>query len=155
LEGFRNGLENVCRCDEQNLREVKRNVQIIVAEARILLRVERLQQRCRGIASKVPADFVHLIQHKDRIVGLRAADSLYDLARQRSDIGSTVAPDFGLVMNAAEREPHEFATQSPGNRFSERRLTDSRGAHEAENRPLHFWFQLQDRQILQDALLYL
>ena len=42
-----NRIEQVRRGDEQHLRQIERHVEVVVAEAEVLLRIERFQQRRR------------------------------------------------------------------------------------------------------------
>ncbi len=42
-----------------------------------------------------------------------------------------MASDLGLVMHAAEAEPHEFAAHGAGDRLAERGLADAGRADEA------------------------
>ena len=64
-----------------------------------------------------------------------------------------MAPDLGLVMHAAEAEPHEFAARGARNRLAERGLADARRADEAEDRALALGVQLAHGEIFEDALL--
>ncbi len=64
-----------------------------------------------------------------------------------------MAPDLGLVMHAAERQPHEFAAHGAGDRLAERGLADARRADEAQDRALALGLQLAHREIFEDALL--
>ena len=53
--------------------EVERHVQVVVAEADVLLRVEHFEQRARRIAAEVGADLVDLVDHEQRVVGAGVA----------------------------------------------------------------------------------
>ena len=64
-----------------------------------------------------------------------------------------MASDLGLVMHAAERQPHEFAAHGAGDRLAERGLADAGRADEAQDRALAFGLQLAHREIFEDALL--
>ena len=75
------GIEHVRRRDEQHLRQIERHVQIVVAEAEVLLGIERLQQRRGRIAAEIASHLVDFVEHKHRIVGFRAANALHNLAR--------------------------------------------------------------------------
>ena len=69
-QGGRDRLEHVGRGDEHHPREVEIDVQVMVAERRVLLGVEHLQQRRGGVAPEVGAELVDLVEHEDRVVGL-------------------------------------------------------------------------------------
>ena len=57
------------------------HIQIVVAERRILLRIERFQQRRSRITAKVAPHFVDFIEHEHRIFRLRTPNALNDLPR--------------------------------------------------------------------------
>ena len=61
--------------------------------------------------------------------------------------------DLGLVMHAAERQPHEFAAHGAGDRLAERGLADAGRADETQDRALALGLQLAHREIFEDALL--
>jgi hypothetical protein len=80
---LRNRIEHVRGGNEQHLREIERHVQVVVAESRVLLRIERFQQRRRRIAAEVAPHLVNFVEHEHRIFRLRAPNALNDLPRQR------------------------------------------------------------------------
>ena len=82
------------------------------------------------------AELVHLVEHHHRIALAGLADRLDDVARQRADIGAAVAADFGLIMHAAETQPHEFAARRARNALAERGLADAGRTDEAQDRAL-------------------
>ena len=59
-----------------------------------------------------------------------------------------------LVAHAAERDAGKLASQRIGHAPAERGLANARRADEAKNRPFQFVLQLDDRQELQQAVLY-
>ena len=132
-----NRIDPVGRGDEQNLRKIERHVEIVIAESRVLLRIENLHQRRRRIAAEIAAELIHFVEHEHRIVGFGSAQSLNDLARQRADIGAAVAADFGFVMHAAEGDAHELASERASDGFAERGLAHAWRPDEAEDRALH------------------
>jgi hypothetical protein len=66
-----------------------------------------------------------------------------------------VAPDLGLVSDAADRDAHELAPERAGNRLPERGLADSWRPDEAEDRPREILLELRDGEMLDDPLLHL
>ena len=48
----RNGVQNVCRSDKYDIAQVERDFQVMVAEGIILLRVQRLQECGRWVATE-------------------------------------------------------------------------------------------------------
>ena len=111
-QGLGDGVKHVRRGDEKNLRQVEGDVEIVVAEARVLLGIERFEQSRSGIAAEVAADLVDFVEHENRIFGFGAANALDDLSGQCADVGAAMAANFGFIVHAAQREPHELAAQS-------------------------------------------
>jgi hypothetical protein len=56
--------------------------------------------------------------------------------RHRADVGPAVAADLGLVVDSAERDPHEPARHRARDRLPERGLPDARRPDEAQDRLL-------------------
>ena len=69
---LRDGIHPVRRGDEQNLRQVERNVEVVIAERVVLFRVEHFHQRRRRVAAEIAAELVDFVEHHDRIVGFAA-----------------------------------------------------------------------------------
>ncbi len=153
------GVDHVCGGDEQDLREVELHVQVVVAEAVVLGRVEHLEQRRRRIAAPVVADLVDLVEHHDRVEGAGLAQGADQPSRQGADVGAPVAADLGLVADAAQADARELAPQGAGHGLAERRLAGSGGADQGQDHPalalVHAALAAQapDRQVLEDALL--
>ena len=61
--------------------------------------------------------------------------------------------DLGLVVDAAQADTDELASQRLGDALAQRGLAGSRGAGETEDRTLHVLLELADRQILEDSVL--
>ena len=112
--------------NEKNLREIIVQIEIVVAEGEILLGVEHFEQGRRGVATEIHAHLVDFIETEHRVVALDLFEALDDLSRQRADVGAPVAPDFGLIAHAPEREPDEVAVHRPCNRAGERCFADAR-----------------------------
>ncbi len=105
------GSDDVRGRDEHHVREIVGDLEVVVGEGVVLLRVEHLEQRRRGIAAEVVADLVDLVEHEDRVDRPDLLHALDDLARERADVRSTVTADGGLVMHTAERDAVELAAQ--------------------------------------------
>ena len=76
----RNRIHDVGRGDEEHLREVEGQIEIVIPERIVLLGVENLEQRRARIAAHVVAELVDLVEHEYGIFGLRPAEALNDLA---------------------------------------------------------------------------
>ena len=148
-------LELVRGADEQDLREVEREVEVVVAEARVLLGVEHLEHRARGLAAEVGAHLVDLVDEEYRVHRLGVAQRADDRAGHRADVGAPVAADLGLVAHAADGDAHELAPQCARDRMAERRLAHPGRADEAEDRARDVVLELRDGEVLDDPLLHL
>ena len=135
------------------LRQVEGDAEIVVAEGRVLLGVEHLEQRRGRIAVEAGAELVHLVEHHHRVARAGLADRLDDVAGQRADIGAAVAADLGLVVHAAEAEPRELAAGRARDALAERGLADAGRADEAQDRALALGIELAHREIFEDAPL--
>ena len=149
----RNRIEHVRRGDEQHFGQIERDIEIVIAERVVLLRIEHLEQRRRGIAAEIRSELVDLVEDEDRVLRLRAAQTLNHLPRQRADVRPAVSADFRLVAHPAERDANEFAAERLRDGSRKRRLADAGRADEAQDRTLHLGVQLADGQVLEDAIL--
>ena len=135
--------------------KIERHIQIVIAERRVLLRIEHFHQRRRRIAPEIAAELVDLVQHQDGVHRLGPANSLDDLPRQRADVRAPVSADFRFVVHSAQRNAHEFAAHRARDRFPERSFAHARRPDEAQDRPLHSRLQFFHRQVIEQALLHL
>src|SRR5438445_10641767 len=103
-----NGILEVGRRDEHDVRKIEWYAQIVIAERAIWFGVKHFEKRSRGSPAQIHPDLVHLVHHEYRIVGAGLLDPLNDPPRQRADIGSPMTADLGLITNAAQRDPHEL-----------------------------------------------
>src|SRR5215211_2783799 len=138
-ERRRDRLELVPRADEEDPRKVEGQVEIVVAEARVLRGVEYLEHGARRVASPVRAHLVDLVDHEDRVL--------------RPGIAETA--DLGLVADTADRDANELASERARDRLPQRGLADAWGPDEAEDRSREVVLQLRDGEVLDDPLLHL
>ena len=129
----RDRVEHVGRRDKEHLAQVKRHVEIVVAELAVLLRVEHLQQRAARVAAEVAAQLVDLVEHEDRVPALDAAQALDDAARHGADVGAPEAADVGLVADAAQRQAHKLAVHGARNADAQTGLADARRPDKTEH----------------------
>ena len=142
--------------DEQHLRQVVGDAEVVIAEGGVLLGIEHLEQRRRRVAAEIGAQLVDLVEDEHRIDGARLLHALNHAPRHGADIGAAVAADLGLVANAAERHAHELAPERARDRSPERGLADPGRADEAQDRPLldaaALARQLEHAEVLEDAI---
>ena len=113
--------------DEQHLGQVEGQVDVVVLEGVVLLRVQHLEQGRRRVAAEVRAQLVHLVEHEHRVLALRAAQALDDLAGQGADVGAAVAADLRLVAHAAQADAVELAAHGGGDRPAQRLVLPTPG----------------------------
>ena len=127
-------LRDVGGRDEQDLREVELDVEVVVAERVVLRRVEHLEQGRARVAAPVGADLVDLVEHDHRVHRPGVAQRAHQAARERADVGAPVAADLGLVAHAAERHADELAPGRAGDRLADRGLAGAGRADQGEDR---------------------
>ena len=151
----RNGIRLVRGRDEHHVREIERQVHVVIAERVVLLRIEDLEKRRRRIAAEVLSELVELVDHEHRVVRPRLLQTLDHAPWHRADVGAAVSTNLRFVAHAAERDAHELSAERSRDRFPERGLADARRPDEAEDRALHLLLQLAHAEKFQDALLHL
>src|SRR3954454_7914864 len=105
----------------------------MVAERSVLLRVEHLQHRGRGIAAIVRRELVDFVQEYHRVDRSGLLHRGDDAAGHGADIGAPVPTDLRLVAHAAETDAHELATHGGGDGAAKTGLADTRRSHQAED----------------------
>ena len=97
----RNRRQGVRGGDEEHVRQIEGDFDVVVTKGMVLLGVEDLEQ-CRGrVTAKIATELVDLVEQEDWIAGAGASQALDDPARHGADIGAPVAADFRFVANAA------------------------------------------------------
>src|SRR6202030_3198223 len=120
----------------------------MIREVALLLRVEDFEQRRRWIAAPVGAHLVDLIEHEDRVARARPLHLLKNPSRHGADVGPAMTPDLRLVMDAAERQPDELASERTGNRLAQAGLPHTRRADKAQDRRAQTLRPLPDGHVL-------
>src|SRR5262249_44690488 len=124
------------RTDEKYSRKIEREIEIMIRERVVLLRIKDFEQsRCR-IAAIIGAELVNLVEHHHRIVPPRATNRLNDAAGHRTDIRAPVATQFSFIAHAAETQSLKLPRHGARNRSPKRRFADAGRAHETQNRTL-------------------
>ena len=151
-QGGRDRLQHVGGGNEHDVAQIKGDIQIMIRKRKILLRIEDLKQRGRGIAPEIAAELVDFIEHEDGVVGLGPADALDNAAGQGPDISPPMPPDLRLVPHTAQGNPDKFTAQGTGNGVAQRCFPGSRGAGETEDGPFDIGLQFAHRQVFNNAL---
>ena len=88
--------------NKQNIAQVKGQLNKMIPEGCILLRVKDLQQSRSRVTLIITAKLVDFIDQNQAIAAPRLAQSCDDPSGHGADIGLAVAADLGLVPDAAE-----------------------------------------------------
>ena len=152
-QGARDTAEAVRRDDPEDLREVERQLDVVVAERRVLRGIEHFQKCRRRVALVVHGDLVHLVEQEDGILRARLVQPLHDAPRHGADIGAAMSADLRLVADAAQGRAHELPARRARHGACQRRLADARRADETENGRMLLLRKLMDGEIFEDALL--
>ena len=148
----RYGVERICRRHEHDLAEVERQLQVIILEIVILIGVEHLQQRRRGVAVHVGGHLVYLVQKENGIVDLGVSEPADYASRQRRHVRSAVSADFRLVAHAAERHAYKLLARRARNRPHYGRFANAGRTDKAQHGRFEVVRELVNRQVFEYAL---
>ena len=129
-----NRVDPVSRRHKKYFRQIERSVDIVVAESRILFRVKDFQKSRRGVSPLIATQLVNFVQDNNWIVGTSSLDSLNNLTRKSTNIGSTMSTYLGFVSHSTKRHSGVFSSHGIGNRATQRSLSHARRSHKAQNR---------------------
>merc|ERR1719341_2440444 len=149
----RNSVEGVGGAEEKDMRKVNRNVEIVVKEGRVLLRVQHLQQCSCGVALPASPHLVNLIDQDQRILRLGLLECLHRLARHCSNICSPMPFQFCHIRKTPHRESEELPVESSGDAFGNAGLSNAGRSGETDNFTLCRSFQLAHCNELKDPFL--
>ncbi len=153
VEQRRRNVHRVGGTEEHHVREVIVDLQIMIVEVVVLLRVQHLEQ-CRGrIAAHVAAHLVDLVEQEQRVAHAHLGHLLDQTARHGTDVGAAMAANLGFVTHTAQRHANKLAIGRTCNGFGEGRLADTGRPYQAEHRPLELLHTLLHGEILKDAVL--
>ena len=150
-----NVVEIVGRADEEDAREIERQIQIVVDEVRVLRRVEHLEHRGGWVSRRTAArHFIDLVDHQHGVSHLHATKGLEDQSGHCSNIRAAMSADFRFVANAADRDAVKGAIDGARNSFAKRCFPGARWSNETEYGAVRIAAaQFTDGEVLSDALL--
>ncbi len=134
VERRRDAVDVVRGGDEEHAAEVVLALEVVVAEAVVVRRIEHLHQRRRRVAAPVAVELVELVEQHHGVVYAGLGETLDDAARHRPDVGTAVPADLGLVAHAAESDAHERSPERVGDALRDAALAGAGRAGEAEDR---------------------
>src|SRR6266496_1823750 len=148
-----NRVQDVGRSNEEYLREVVFDIEVVVYEHEVLLGIENFQQSGGWVATEIHGHLVHFIEHEDGVLGAGLLHHLDNLARKGTDVGPAMTANFGFVTHTTKRHTDKLAPRCLGYGHSERSLADSGRTDEAQNRAFGVFHQLADGKKLKNAIL--
>src|SRR6185369_14070204 len=143
----------VRRRQEEHLREVVIDLEVVIVERAILLRIEHLEKSRGWITAIIAAEFIDLVEENHRVDHFGAAHRLDDAAGHRPDVGTSMPANLRLVSYAAERHANEAASERARDRAAERRLADAGWSDETEDGTFHPFDERQHADIVEDSVL--
>src|SRR4029450_7678826 len=103
-----NRIEPVGGRDEQHLRQIEWQVEIMIGEGVVLLRIEYLEQRGGRVAPEIGPDLVDLVEQDNGISGFDAPQRLNDPTGHRSDVRSPMTANLRFIAQSPESKPREL-----------------------------------------------
>ena len=114
----------------------------MIDERIVLPGIKHFEQGAGGIAAKVCADLVDLVEHEHRIPRADAPEFLNKTPWHGTNVRAAMATDFRLISNPAKAHAGELAAKGVGDRLSEACLSHTRRTKKAENRSAALGIQL-------------
>ena len=149
----RDGIQGIGGAHEQHLGQIQTNVQVVVEEVDVLLRVQHLEQGRGRIALEGLAHLVDLVEHDHRVLDLDLLERLDQLAGHGADVGAPVALDLGLVAHATHREAIELTAERLGDGATDGGLADTWWSHQQHDGAPHVTLEGALGEELDDPLL--
>ena len=114
------GLQHVRGRQEEHVRQVEVELQIVIAERVVLRGVEDLEQRRRGIATEATGlQLVDLVDEQHRVHRARVGQRTDDATGPRSDVGTPVTTDLCFVAHTTDGDTHERTAERTRDRLTE------------------------------------
>src|SRR5206468_5976557 len=102
-------MQHIRRRDKENAREIVIDIEIMIPEGTVLLRIEDFKQSRARVAAKIASELIDLVEQDHRIDRSGPFHQLNDLPGQGTDVSSSMAANFRLVVYTAKRQSHEFS----------------------------------------------
>ena len=132
-EGAGDCVHGVGGGDEEDAREVERDIEIMIGKGVVLSGIENFEHgACLRGRRGNRAHFVDFVEHHDGIFGAGLAELGDDSAGHGTDVGAAMAADVGFIADAAESDTDEFSAHGFCDGFAERGFAHAGGTHKAE-----------------------
>jgi len=123
----------VGRSDEEHVREVVLELQVVVAEGPVLDRVEHLHEGGGRIAPPIGLHLVDLIEHHHWVVHAGPLQRVDDAAGHSPHVGPAMAADLALVPHAAQADALQRTLQALSGSHGHRGLAHSGRPYQAQD----------------------
>ena len=153
-QGSGDGIDRVRGRDENDLTEVKGDVEVAIGKVVILSRVENFEESTRGVTAEVVSDLVDLVEHENGVSRSGTADFLDEAPRHGADVSATVTADLRFVPQSADGNAGELASQCFGDGSTEAGFAYAGRAEETENGAAPIRVELTDGEILKKTALH-
>ena len=132
-EGWGHGVQDVGGRDEEDLRQVEGEIDVVVREGVVLRWIQHLEQCRSGVAPQILPQLVDLIEHEHGIPSADLLQRLDDPPGKRADVGSPMPADLRLVPHAAQGDAPELAADGSRHGLAEGGLAHAGRAHEQQD----------------------
>jgi hypothetical protein len=153
LERPWDGVEGVCRADEQDLGEVDWHIKVVVEEFPVLCRIKQLEHRACRVTLVTSPQLVNLVQDDDGIVATHTLEGLDGLSGHGAHISPPVPLDLGHVRHAPHAEAVKLPVERSGNTLADARLAHPGRPYETYDAALHGALELSHCDELENSVL--
>src|SRR5690606_3489773 len=154
IKQSRRNVQGVAGGNEHYIGQVEIDFDVVILESMVLLGIEHLKQGRRRITAEIGAHFVNLVEQEQRVTHTYLGHVLENLARHRTDVGTSVTADLGFVAHTAKRHADKFTIRRASNRLTQGGLTDTRRADQTQYGRLELVNALLYSQVLDNALFH-
>ena len=127
----------------------------MIGELVILFRVEHLEQRGGGVAPRIRAHLINLVQQHDRVLHAHAFHAVDESSGHGRDVRAPVSAHVRLVSHSAQRDALKRPRQRLGDGPRQRRLPDAGRAEETQDGRSRLGSKATHREVLHDAIFHL
>src|SRR5947209_1609899 len=104
-------MQDICCREKDHLGEIIGNLKVVIGKGMILLGVQHFQQCCGRITSKVRADLIYFVQHKQWVTYGCCLHRLDDATGQCSHIGAAMSTYLSFVVYSSQRQAYKLSVE--------------------------------------------
>ena len=150
----RNGIQCVRRCDKQHIGQVKRQLNIMIAESVVLLCIQHFEQSSSWITAGVCAHLINFVHQNQGIFAACLCQRRHNTTRHCTDISLSVSANIRFIAHTAERHACVLAVHRLCDRANNGRLADTRRADQTQYLSLELRRKRFNRQKFHNAIFY-